>query len=481
MPEALNAADAAGRVELRPDDPASRARTRDTLVFPARELSGLRETLLAESPLETARFLLARPVRTPSGAWRLVVYDVIDVTPEEYSVRTGVAIQLPPSVVAKVMQRARLESASIVTVHSHPLADAVHPSSHDIDGERVLLPAFRSRVPDVPHARLIVGPSAVHATLFDVAGGERVLDVVEVGANVVFADVSRTREREVRYSGTPDGRYDRQVRAFGEQGQRQLADLRVAVVGLGGTGSAVAQQLAYLGVGSFVLIDPDAIETTNLNRVVGARHGDVGRAKVDVARDMITGINPSATVLALRADVRDRSTARHILDADIFLVCTDSQGSRAVLSQIAYQYLVPAVDVGVAIHAQEGGVTHVSGRVQMLAPGLPCLLCSEVLDPEEVRRDLLTAEARAADPYIVGAPTPQPAVVSINSTASSLAVTMLLSAITGVPYATRNQRLRLELGVVTRIELDPRVDCPICSVRGSLAKGDSWPMPGRVS
>jgi hypothetical protein len=194
---------------------------------------------------------------------------------------------------------------------------------------------------------------------------------------------------------------------------------------------------------------------------------------------LIASVNPAARVHTLQADVRDRVTARAVLDVDVFFCCTDSQGSRALLSQLACQYSLPGFDVGVAIHVGEEGVEHVSGRVQMLGPTLPCLLCCGVLDSEAVRRDLLSEEARALDQYIVGAPTPQPAVISINSAASSLAVTMFLAAVTGVPVATRNQRLRLESGLVSRVEIHPRPDCPLCSPSGASARGDSWPMPGR--
>jgi molybdopterin/thiamine biosynthesis adenylyltransferase len=242
----------------------------------------------------------------------------------------------------------------------------------------------------------------------------------------------------------------------------------------------VLQQLAHLGLRRLLVIDPDVIETTNLNRVVGTTPDDVGRAKVDVAADMIRRIRPDATVEAIREDVRDSQTARRLLASDFFFACTDSQGSRAVLSQLAYQFLVPGIDMGVAIQARpSGGVSHISGRVQMLAPGLACLLCSHVLDPEAVRRDLLTDAARVADPYISGAVVPQPAVISINSAAASLAVTMFLSAVTGVPVASRAQRLRLESGVVSNVSTTPDPACPWCASSGALGRGDTWPMPGR--
>lgn len=447
---------------------------RNLLALPTAELMALRAALLVDAPLETARFLLARPVRTPAGAWRLVVHEAIEVGADEYVRRTPAAIELPPAVVARVLQCARASGSSVVLAHSHPEFSA-RPSPWDREGEARLLPALRRRVPEVPHARLIVGADGLHAALFEVDGRELDLAVLGVGAELRWACTGEAQ-------GTvEDIRYDRQVRAFGETGQHRLRALRIAIIGLGGTGSVVAQQLAHLGVGSFLLIDPDVVERTNLNRVVGATPADVGRSKVQVAQRMINAINPDAQVDARQGDVRDGETARLLVDADAFVACTDSHGSRAVLSQIAYQYLVAGLDIGVAIHVDGSGVSHISGRVQMLAPGLPCLACCGVLDPEAVRRDLLTEQARAADPYIVGAAVTQPAVISINSTASSLAVTMLLSSVTGVPVATRHQRLRLESGVVTRVEATAQTECPVCSRSGALARGDTWPRPGRRS
>jgi hypothetical protein len=118
----------------------------------------------------------------------------------------------------------------------------------------------------------------------------------------------------------------------------------------------------------------------------------------------------------------------------------------------------------------------------MLAPTLACLVCSAVLNPEMVRRDLLDEAARAADPYVMGAPAPvaQPAVISINSTASSLAVTMLLSAVSGVPFAARYVRLRLETGRIVPVTVEAGPECPVCGSDGYFRRGDTWPRPGRV-
>lgn len=443
------------------------------LVFTQEMFTRLHHDLLKEAPLETAAFLLAHPVKTPLGAWRLVAYEIIPVEPNEYTDRTPVSIELPPTKIASILQRARVERASIIQVHSHPFAEKVEPSWVDLQGEARLLPTFFRRVPDVPHARLILGPKTLNAALFEAQTEEQPLSVYAVSANL------ETFTPENSKSQSDDSLFDRQIRAFGGDGQVKLKNMTVGIVGLGGTGSLVAQQLAHLGVGHFLLIDPDTIETTNLNRVVGARYDDVGRPKVTVAATMLESINPKAKSLALQEDIRDTQTVRSLLDADFFFCCTDSHGSRAVLTQFAYQYLVPGIDMGVAIYISESSVSRISGRVQMLAPGLPCLICGNVLDAEMVRRDLLTDEARKADSYIIGVDAPQPAVISINSTVASLAVTMFLSAITGIPATARHYQIRLEQGIIRPIGGTPQNNCPICSVRGVLFKGDAWPPPGR--
>lgn len=205
-----------------------------------------------------------------------------------------------------------------------------------------------------------------------------------------------------------------------------VRSLRIGIVGLGGTGSVVAQQLAHLGVPDLLLVDPDVVEPSNLNRLVGAAIGDVGLPKADVAAREERITNPACRVEPLRGDVVDDDVARRLLSCDFVFSCTDTHASRMVVSQLAYQYLVLAIDMGVSITVADGRVTHVTGRVQMLAPGLECLVCTGALNYETIRREMLTPAQRAADPYVQGVHEPQPAVISLNSTMASLAVTMLL-------------------------------------------------------
>lgn len=429
---------------------------------------------LCASECETAALLLACPIKLGNNQWRLLVDEIFYPSETDYTSRTSYNVELSPVFLSKIIKRARTLGSTIVLTHTHPGASTVTPSDVDLKGEARLLPTLFQRVPNVPHARLIVGADSYHAAILLPESDEQPLSVVDVGRDILFPSKNVA---ELSYEKA----FDRQVRAFGEAGQQQLKAIRVAIIGLGGLGSVVAQQLAHLGVKDYLLIDSDSIETTNLNRLVGATSKDVGHSKVEVASQMICSIQPSARVEILQDTIVKASVARTVLNVDTFFCCTDSHGSRAILTQLSYQYLLPGFDMGVRIEVQNGVTTHITGRVQMLAPTLACLSCGEILDAEQVRRELLSDSQRNVDQYIIGDLVPQPAVISINSAVASLAVTMFLSAISGIRIQPRHQILRLELGVVKAVENKPNPICPICSDEGALAQGDRWQMPGRLA
>lgn len=98
-------------------------------------------------------------------------------------------------------------------------------------------------------------------------------------------------------------RTSRLERLLGAQGVAKLASARVMVIGIGGVGSNCVEALARGGVGSFVIIDDDRVEESNVNRQAIAFSSTLGRLKVDVMRDMIADINPQAHVEMLERRV----------------------------------------------------------------------------------------------------------------------------------------------------------------------------------
>jgi molybdopterin/thiamine biosynthesis adenylyltransferase len=436
------------------------------LVFASEFLSSLRENLLRHEQ-ETCAILYGRAVEVSGKLARIVVRESTHPQPEAYKSRSSARVQLKPEFVSEAVQRARRNGESVIFAHTHPFS-LNQFSEIDDAGERELAPFLKGRIPNVPHAALLLTPEASIAREF---ATHKSLRVVGVGENMLWG--------ENTVPGESAERYDRQVRAFGSSGQQVLKSLRIGIVGLGGTGSVVFQELVHLGIRDFILLDPDTVEETNLNRLVGATPSAVGKPKVDVAAGWARRINPKIAINAKKDSALRAEVARSLAEADFLFCCTDSHGSRAVLNQLAYQYLVPAIDMGVVIATARGRVTHVAARTQMLAPGLACMACGNLLDAEQVRRDLMTDFERQQDPYIVGQPEPAPAVISLNATVASMAVTMFLNATVGIPGSARFLNYNAMTGTCRPVLSVPHPSCIVCSHRGALARGDEWPLPAR--
>ena len=419
---------------------------------------------------ENCAILFASQTTRADRSVRLLVRTIEWPMPTDYSRKGILEAELTPEFVARVTKRARREQSAIVFVHSHPGSDAPRFSMIDDAGEKRLSAFLAHRLPDLRHAALVVSAGGVRARRL---GDTEEIRVISVGLHREILFDPTSRETSVAKQ------FDRQVRAFGADGQRKLERLRIAIVGLGGTGSIVAQQLVHLGVRDFILVDPDVLEASNLNRVSHALPNDIGKLKTEIAARYISDIAKDSHVKRIDGDVMETKTAQQLVDADILFGCTDSHGSRAVMQQIAYQYLIPYIDMGVTLVAKNGSMTHVYGRVQLLAPGLACFTCSNLLDTNEVRRDMMTAFERQADPYIQGDREPAPAVMSLNGTVSSLAVTMLLAVVTGMPAEARHVLYNAITSTMRTVRATPQADCFVCSRTGSFARGDSWPLFAR--
>jgi hypothetical protein len=358
----------------------------------------------------------------------------------------------------------------LVFIHTH-LGESLEPRFSGVDdaGERVLAEFLERRGLGGVHVALVVGRTGCQARQL---GSEIVIRVLQIGSTVEVMSSTET-------SSVKSMVFDRQIRAFGGGAQARLGQLKVGIVGLGGTGSIVAQQLVHLGVDDYLLIDPDIVDLSNLNRLASADPGDVGASKVEVVKRYIHSVRPTARVVRQQSSVLLASIARLLVERDFVFCCTDTYGSRAVLNQLAYQFFVPSIDMGVSLRSSGGMITHVTGRVQMLAPGLGCLVCGGLLDTDAVRWDLMTDYERQVDPYFIGPGQPAPAVMSLNGTMASLAVTMLLAATVAIPMEARYQIYNGIRGTVRAASIAADPNCIVCSKRGALGRGDEWPLPAR--
>jgi hypothetical protein len=166
--------------------------------------------------------------------------------------------------------------------------------------------------------------------------------------------------------------------AFGAYTASLLARLSIAVVGCSGTGSVVVEQLARSGVGRLVLVDPDRVETKNLNRIVNTTVEDAKRSrhKVEVAADAVTRMSLGTIVEAIPHNLMTTKAVRRVAECDILFGCVDGAEGRLLMNKLASFYSIPYIDVEVRLDADgkgsQPGLRHGSlptaGWVQSLEP-----------------------------------------------------------------------------------------------------------------
>lgn len=384
-------------------------------IFDGSRYAALRAHLLKSAPHEEAAILLGGFRQAADGA-DFLVREIHPVPSDAFATRASVFLQVEPAWYAPLLKRCRTEGWSFALSHSHPFGPDASFSGTDDGGELELMPRLFARAPDRPHGAIVMGMERASARIWRPGDrrGDRAQIVVR-GARTFRAD------REVAGAG-PDGRFDRQVRALGAAGQARIAGARVGLVGVGGVGSHIYQQLKYLGVRRVTVVDRDAIETTNLNRVVYATPSDVGRMKSEVAVARGALILPGSTDEAIVGDVTTAGPVRALLGCDVIFSATDNLLSRTVINRLMSQYLIPIIDAGIDIDAREDEIRAIGGRVTRVVPGRPCLTCVGILDPVRVATEIDRG-------YMQGVAAPS--VVSLNGVVASLAVNEMLDYFTG--------------------------------------------------
>ncbi len=182
---------------------------------------------------------------------------------------------------------------------------------------------------------------------------------------------------------TPDQlqRYSRQILLpqVGEAGQERLLASTVMVVGLGGLGSPVAMYLAAAGVGHLVLVDYDHVELSNLQRQIVHSSGDIGRLKVDSARETLSALNPQVGVTNVPHVLEGDELIAAIRDCDAVVDACDNFETRFALNRACVLTGTPLVS---------GAAMRMEGQVAVFQPALagsPCYRClyKEDGDPGE--------------------------------------------------------------------------------------------------
>ncbi|MHA6913574.1 ThiF family adenylyltransferase [Ralstonia pseudosolanacearum] len=366
------------------------------------------------------------------GRETLVVRDVVPVPYESCRIRTPVRVTWPPEAVVPALTRAMNEGLAVVKVHSHPGGQdefSVADNESDLN--------FFSSVSgwldsDAGMASLVMLPDGrLFGRAVSYQGIGRALQSIRVtGDDFVFWH--REQAEQVPQHAV------RIAQMFGEATYRRLRALRVGVVGCSGTGSIVIEQLIRNCVGELVVVDPDHIEDRNLNRILNSTRRDAEQAtlKTAVVKRTAEAVGLGSIVTEVPGDILDREVITALASCDVVFGCVDSVDGRHFLNKISSYYLIPYIDVGVRIDADgHGGVEQVCAAVHTILPGGSSLMSRGVYGQDELNAAMMKRYSpdlyaqRLSEGYVRGAKVDQPAVISVNMLAASMAINEFLARI----------------------------------------------------
>ena len=358
----------------------------------------------------------------------MIVREIIPV-PYDECVRSSNRIVWPGQRLADAQDRAEEDHLTIVLIHSHPGGYFDFSAVDDASDDEVVSHLFAGWCGPAP---AVIGSAIV------VPGGA-------IRARSHTSD-GRRLDMRVRVAGDriahhhPDRDPGLSAMAFGDDMKRELKRRTACVIGVSGTGSIVAEQIARLGFGRIVLVDFDTVEVRNLNRILNASLADAaaGRPKVEMFADAIRRHRADVEIVCIADSVLSRAAVEAAAGSDIIFSCVDSAEGRQIADLIAQAFLIPMIDMGVSITTRRlrdgrAAIADVIGRIDYVQPGRSSLGSRGVYSAESLRAEYLARVApesharEIAEGYIKGSPQEAPAVIALNMRAASAAVVEYLA------------------------------------------------------
>lgn len=343
----------------------------------------------------------------------LFVTDYWPVPDNQYIRDQYVGARIDGDAIRTAMQTAHDTGDGIMHVHLHDVAGVPRFSLTDMEEIPRVVQTLTYVNAKMPHGMLVLSHDKASAKI--VMPGALLTDVDRI--SVVGQPTLVLSELPLFDGGD---RFSRQG-FLGPLAPQRINSLRIGIVGLSGGGSHMVQQLSHVGFADFTLFDDQAIDLSNLNRLVCATEDDVERErfKTEIANRVICGLNRIAAVRPITAKWQQHPEA--LRQCDIVVGCLDGFDERRQLEAACRRYLIPLVDIGMIVTDVPGEPPRMVGQVILSLPGYACFTCIGFLNEK-----LLAAEAEK-----YGDAGPNPQVVWPNGVLASTAVGIIVDLATG--------------------------------------------------
>ena len=322
-----------------------------------------------------------------------------------------VGARIGSDAITQAMARSLNHSVGEIHVHYHGGNGLPGPSLTDSSELPPLVGSFRNANGAESHGWMILSKGDAYTSILLPGQEDAVnsLPISIVGFPVVvnqrnrpsfFGSMLSRLTARLKKRGRKDGRYSRQS-FLGADSDAIIAQSVIGLVGLGGGGSHVIQQLAHLGFKNFVLCDDDVISRSNLNRLVGGTRADVRakRLKTIIADRTVRRLHKDATVIG--QGVRWENSVEALLGCDVIIGCVDKFSTRRDLEAFCRRHLIPYIDVGMDVHELANDRFEIDGQVILSMPGKPCMHCMGFLNETVLALEAAKYDAAGAQPQVV--------------------------------------------------------------------------------
>lgn len=356
----------------------------------------------------------------------LMVHCIVPIPYEDCPIRRPDRITWRTERIEPLLKEATKKGMAILKIHSHPSYYDRFSKVDDAADSDLFASVYAWLDNDQPHMSAIMLPDdKIIARVVTRQGNFQSAELVSiVGDDLHFWHSSAER------AAGPEAFEEKNSQFFGDETFARLRQLSVAVIGCSGTGSPLIEQLARLGVGRLILVDPDIVKDKNLNRILYATRADAlaKRAKVDVLADAVRQMELGTVVMPLQENLLNGKVLRTIAETDVLFGCMDSAEGRYYLNRLAAFYSIPYFDLGVRLDADgKGGVSYVCGSIHYLQPDGSSLLERGMVSMDAVaaegllRRNPEEYEQRRREGYIRNVHVERPAVITINMQIAAMA------------------------------------------------------------
>ena len=330
-----------------------------------------------EYAYERIGFLLTRSYKS-DGETQVLAYDYYPIIDENYIKDSLVGARINSNAIRNAMQTSLTENCGVFHIHRH-----CHNGkpSESIDDEQGIPPMMES-ISRLNHNEnfgyLILSIDSVLCKVY--SPNQKTFfeaDIfIEVGYPMKFVFKDNVLDYEY---------LERQKRQsfLGEQSIDIFKKINVGIVGYGGGGSHIGQQLAHIGFENIFVFDHDSFEESNINRLIGANYIDIEERtkKTTIAERTIKNILPSANVIKIQKKWQD--APEELNRCHVVIGCVDSFIEREQLEAETRRYLIPLMDIGMDIHKVNGSYS-ISGQVLLSLPTCFCMKCCGFITDEKL-------------------------------------------------------------------------------------------------